>query len=78
LFQFTCDEWLHSCFCFFLMLWSDLYCYQMPRGYGGVAILWHKELDSYITPLKVGHERIQCIKLSGKQNIILISILLVH
>ena len=42
----------------------------MPRGYGGVAILWRKELDSYIAPLKVGNERIQCIKLSGKQNII--------
>ena len=25
---------------------------QMPRGYGGVAILWKKELDSLITSLK--------------------------
>ena len=50
--------------------------YQMPRGYGGVAILWRKDLDSYITPLQVGNERIQCIELSGKQNIILISIYL--
>jgi endonuclease/exonuclease/phosphatase family metal-dependent hydrolase len=48
----------------------------MPRGYGGVTILRRKELDSYITPLKVGNERIQCIELLGKQNIILISIYL--
>jgi hypothetical protein len=26
--------------------------YQLPRGYGGVAILWRKDLDSYITPLQ--------------------------
>jgi hypothetical protein len=50
--------------------------YQMPRGYGSVAILWRKDLDSCITPLKVGNERIQCIELSGKHNIILISIYL--
>ena len=50
--------------------------YQMPRGYGSVAILWRKDLDSCITPLKVGNKRIQCIELSGKHNIILISIYL--
>jgi hypothetical protein len=35
---------------------------QMPRGYGGVAILWKKELDSLITSLKNGNERIQCVE----------------
>jgi hypothetical protein len=35
--------------------------YQMPRGYAGVAILWRKDLDSYITPLQVGNERIQYV-----------------
>jgi hypothetical protein len=33
----------------------------MPRGYGGVAILWKKELDSLITSLKIGNERIQVL-----------------
>jgi hypothetical protein len=36
-------------------IWSDT---LMPRGYGGVAILWKKELDSLITSLKIGNERI--------------------
>jgi hypothetical protein len=39
---------------------------QMPRGYGGVAILWKKELDSLITSLKIGNERIQCVETEGK------------
>jgi hypothetical protein len=40
----------------------------MPRGYGGVAILWRKELDSLITPLKIGNERIQCVETDGNPN----------
>ena len=37
---------------------------QMPRGYGGIAILWRKEQDMYslITSLKIGNERIQCVE----------------
>lgn len=40
----------------------------MPRGHGGVAIMW-KTLDNFITPLTIGNERIQCVKLSGKKNV---------
>jgi hypothetical protein len=35
---------------------------QIPSGYGGTAILWKKELDSFITPLSVGTDRIQGIE----------------
>ena len=34
---------------------------QMPRGYGGVAILWRKETDNIIRPLTDCGEMIQCI-----------------
>ncbi|CAC5372228.1 unnamed protein product [Mytilus coruscus] len=40
----------------------------MPRGYGGVAILWKKNLDKLVTTLPIGNERIQCIELSGNQQ----------
>ncbi|VDI21674.1 Hypothetical predicted protein [Mytilus galloprovincialis] len=36
---------------------------QMPRGYGGVAILWRKELDHLISTVKAGNSRIQCIEI---------------
>ncbi|CAC5394077.1 unnamed protein product [Mytilus coruscus] len=49
---------------------------QMPRGYGGVAILWRKELDPLISPLKAGNSRIQCIELEGDPNIIIVSLYL--
>ena len=35
---------------------------QLPRGHGGVAILWNKTLDKFITSLPDGGERIQCIQ----------------
>jgi len=50
--------------------------YLMPRGHGGVAIMWKKTMDNFITPLTVGNERIQCVELSGKKNVILISVYL--
>jgi exonuclease III len=50
--------------------------YLMPRGHGGVAIMWKKTLDNFITPLTIGNERIQCVELSGKKNVILISVYL--
>ncbi|CAC5413868.1 unnamed protein product [Mytilus coruscus] len=50
--------------------------FYMPRGYGGVAILWKKNLDKLITTLPFGNERIQCIELSGNQKLLFISIYL--
>ena len=49
---------------------------QMPRGYGGVAILWKKELDSLITSLKIGNERIQCVETEGNPNTLIVSLYL--
>ncbi|CAG2207874.1 unnamed protein product [Mytilus edulis] len=48
----------------------------MPRGYGGVAILWKKNLDKLVTTLPIGNEIIQCIELSGNQKLLFISIYL--
>jgi hypothetical protein len=39
--------------------------------YFKTSILWRKDLDSYITPLQVGNERIQYIELSGKQHFLI-------
>ena len=39
---------------------------QMPRGYGGVAIMWKSCLGRYVTVLQDGSERIQCIELGIK------------
>jgi hypothetical protein len=47
---------------------------QMPRGYGGTAILWKKELDSFITPLSVGTDRIQGMEVLGDHNLIILSV----
>lgn len=37
---------------------------QIPRGYGGVGILWNKEIDYMVKSLPDGNERFQCIELS--------------
>lgn len=47
---------------------------QMPRGYGGTAILWQKTIDHLITPVPDGGNRIQCAELHGQQPALLISV----
>ena len=47
---------------------------QMPRGYGGTAVLWQKKIDHLITPITDGGNRIQCVELQGKKPILLISV----
>lgn len=37
---------------------------QMPRGYGGVGVLWHRKIDHLVKPIEVGSERIQCVELT--------------
>ena len=51
---------------------------QLPRGFGGVAILWKKDLEPYLKPLDDGNERIQCVecKADGARNILFISVYL--
>ncbi|CAG2239127.1 unnamed protein product [Mytilus edulis] len=48
----------------------------MPRGYGGTAILWKKHLDSIISPLTIGNERIQGIEVTSDPNLIILSVYL--
>ena len=36
----------------------------MPRGYGGVAILWDKSIDQMVRAIGDGSERIQFVELS--------------
>ena len=35
---------------------------QVPRGYDGVAVLWDRVVDKFITIIPDGNERIQCIE----------------
>jgi exonuclease III len=48
----------------------------MPRGYGGTAILWRKDIDTIVTPLTIGNNRIQCIEITGDPNLLIISVYL--
>jgi exonuclease III len=50
----------------------------MPRGYGGVAIIWRKDIDHIIRPLEDGSEKIQCVEISGDKDtqLLLISVYL--
>ena len=41
---------------------------QLPRGYGGTAIIWKKELDTYVKVLQEGNERIQCVELKTNSD----------
>lgn len=47
---------------------------QMPRGYGGVAALWRKDLDHLVVKLPDGGNRIQCIAIQGKKPLLLVSV----
>ena len=49
---------------------------RMPRGYGGTAILWRKDIDTIVTPLTIGNIRIQCIEITGDPNLLIISLYL--
>ena len=50
---------------------------QKPRGYGGVGILWNNSLDSQITVLPDGGNRVQCVELKTKHKpLLLISVYL--
>ena len=47
---------------------------QMPRGYGGVGILWKKDIDHLVTVLPDGGCRIQCVAVRAERPLLLISI----
>ena len=46
---------------------------QMPRGYGGIGILWKKDIDQIVTELPDGGNRIQCVSIRAQKPILLIS-----
>ncbi|MES9884980.1 MAG: reverse transcriptase family protein [Sedimenticola sp.] len=49
---------------------------QMPRGYGGVGVLWKKDIEHLVTVIPEGGNRIQCIEVNGEEPMLLISVYL--
>ena len=50
---------------------------SLPRGYGGVAVLWNMSIDHLIRPILDATEKIQSIELEGfDKNMIIISVYL--
>jgi hypothetical protein len=50
---------------------------SLPRGYGGVAVLWNMSIDHLIRPILDATERIQSIELEGfDRSMIIISVYL--
>jgi exonuclease III len=51
---------------------------SMPRGYGGVAVIWKNEIDHLVWPIQDGSEKIQAVEIQGKagERLILISVYL--
>ncbi|MEW8548792.1 MAG: endonuclease/exonuclease/phosphatase family protein, partial [Candidatus Thiodiazotropha sp.] len=47
---------------------------QIPRGYGGVAILWNKTIDHLVNDLDLGNERIKCIELYTKSPLLIVCV----
>ena len=47
---------------------------QMPRGYGGVAALWRKSIDHLIKAIPDGANRIQCLEVQAKSQILIVSV----
>ena len=47
---------------------------QMPRGYGGVGVLWRKSIDHLVTSVQDGASRIQCIELQLQIPILIASV----
>ena len=48
----------------------------LPRVYGGVAIIWKKDIDHQVKPLEDGRERIQAIEVNSNktQKLLLVSV----
>lgn len=47
---------------------------QIPRGYGGVAILWNKNIDQLVNDLDFGNERIKCIELNTINPLLIVCV----
>ncbi|CAG2222940.1 unnamed protein product [Mytilus edulis] len=42
--------------------YNNIHPAQVPRGYGGVAVIWKKEIDHLVKATDDGGERIQCVE----------------
>ena len=47
---------------------------QIPRGYGGVAIFWKKDIDHIVNSLEIGNQRIICIELLAERPTLVICV----
>lgn len=47
---------------------------QIPRGYGGVAIIWNKNIDHIVNDLDIGRERINCIEFLLQRPMLIVSV----
>ena len=47
---------------------------QMPRGYGGIGILWKKQIDHRRRTCHNGGNRIQYVKVKGNSPLLLITV----
>ena len=47
---------------------------QMHRGYGGVGILWKKDIDHLVTIVPNSGNRIQCITIRAEKPVLLVSV----
>ena len=47
---------------------------QIPRGYGGVVILWNKCIDHLVNDIEFGNEHIKCIELNTKQKLLIVCV----
>ena len=47
---------------------------QMPRGYGGAAVLWKPEIDHSVQPLPDGGNRTQCVQVKDGTPLLLKSV----
>ena len=47
---------------------------QIPRGYGGVAIFWKKDIDHIVNSLEIGNQRIICIELLTERPTLVICV----
>ena len=77
------EHWLHSTeLSLFSSLEDDImFCSTSPmesnhilsgRPYGGIALLWHKQYDHLIAPVKTASERMVAVQLRSCSGIILV------
>ncbi|KAH3817197.1 hypothetical protein DPMN_118727 [Dreissena polymorpha] len=46
---------------------------QLPRGHGGVVVLWKKSIDQLVTQVSDGNEIIQCVEVNSEPKVLIIS-----